>query len=86
VADRHVAFKRPQLLLVEDLADEAGIAQGRDMPALAGGDARGLLAAVLKRVEGEIGQAGDIVSGRVYAEDAALIAWPIAVDQRPLGQ
>ena len=51
VADRHVALQRPQLLLVEDLGDEARVAQRGDVAALAGGDPGRLLAAVLERVE-----------------------------------
>ena len=46
---------------------------------LAHGDARGLLAAVLEGVEREVGEAGNVVLGRVYAKDAALIARPVAV-------
>ena len=79
VADRHVALQRPQLLLVEDLGDEAGVAQGGDVAALAGRDPGRLLAAVLQRVEPEVGEAGDVVAGRVYAEDAALVTRPVAV-------
>src|SRR6476620_8807921 len=55
VADRHVAFQRTQLLLVEDLGDEAGLAHRRDHPALTGGDPGRLLAPVLQRVEPEVG-------------------------------
>ena len=84
VADRHVALQRLQLLLVEDLGDEAGIAQGGDVAALAGGDPGRLLAAVLQRVEAEVGEPGDVVPGCVYAKDAALVARPIAVG-KPLG-
>jgi hypothetical protein len=86
VADRHVPLERAQLLLVEDLADQAGVAHRGDVAALAGGDARRLLAAVLERVEPEVGEASDVVSGREHAEDAALIAGTLAVDQRPLSQ
>ena len=85
VADRHVALQRPQLLLVEDLGDEAAVAQGGDVAALAGGDPGRLLAAVLQRVEAEVGEAGDVVPGCVYAEDPAFVARAIAVDRRPLG-
>ena len=74
VADRHVALQRPQLLLVEDLGDEAGVAHRGDVAALAGGDPGRLLAAVLERVEAEVGEAGDVVPGCVYAEDAAFVA------------
>jgi hypothetical protein len=41
-------------------------------------DARGLLTAVLERVEGEVREAGDIRAWGVDAEDAALVAWSIA--------
>ena len=74
VADRHVALERPQLLLVEDLGDEPEVAQRGDVAALAGGDPGRLLAAVLERVEAEVGEAGDVVPGRVDAEDAAFVA------------
>ena len=84
VADRHVALERLQLLLVEDLGDEAGVAQRGDVAALAGGDPGRLLAAMLKRVEAEVGEPGDVVPGRVYAEHAALVARSLAVDGRPL--
>ena len=86
VADRHVARQRPQLLLVEDLGDEAGVAHRRDVAALAGGDAGRLLAAVLQRVEAEVGEAGDVVAGCVYAEHPAFVARAVAVDRVPLGQ
>ena len=79
VADRHVALQRAQLLLVEDLVDEALVAHGHDVAALGGGDARRLLAAVLERVEREVGEPGDVVLGRVDAEDAALVARAVAV-------
>src|SRR5215469_8924339 len=74
----------PQLLLVEDLGDEAGVAQGGDHPALAGGDPGRLLAAVLQRVEAEVGQAGDVVPRCVYAEDAAFLPRPLAIEAEPL--
>ena len=79
VADRHVAVERPQLLLVEDLGDEPGVAQRGDVAALAGGDPGRLLAAVLERVEGEVGEPGDVVARRVHAEHAALVARAVAV-------
>jgi uncharacterized repeat protein (TIGR01451 family) len=86
VADRHVALQRAQLLLVEDLGDEAGVAHRRDVAALAGGDPGRLLTAVLQRVEAEVGEAGDVVAGRVYAEDAAFLARRIAIYRLPLGR
>ena len=65
VAERHLARQRAQLLLVEDLADEAEVAQGHDVAVLGGGDARRLLPAVLKRVQREVREAGDVVLGGV---------------------
>ena len=79
VADRHVAVERAELLLVEDLRDEPGVAERRDVPALARGDPGRLLAAVLERVEGEVGELRDLGAGRVHAEDAALVARAVAV-------
>ena len=79
VADRHVAVERAQLLLVEDLGDEPGVAQGRDVPALAAGDAGRLLAAVLERVEREVGEPGHVVAGGVDPEHPALVARTVAI-------
>jgi hypothetical protein len=86
VADCHVALQRPQLLLVEDLGDEAGVPQGGDVAALAGGDPGRLLAAVLQRVEAEVGEARDVVPGCVYAKHPALVAGAVAVAENRLGQ
>ena len=79
VADRHVAVERAQLLLVEDLRDEPGVAQRGDVAALARRDPGRLLAAVLERVEREVGELRDLLAGRVHAEDAALVARAVAV-------
>ena len=79
MADRQLALKRPQLLLVEDLGDEADVAHGHDPAVLADGDARRLLAAVLKRVQGEVREPGDVVLRRIDTEDAALVARPVAI-------
>ena len=76
--DRHVAVQRAQLLLVEDLADQALVAHGHDVAALGDGDARGLLPTVLEGVEGEVGETGDIRALGVDAEDAALVARSVA--------
>ena len=79
VADRHVAVERAELLLVEDLGDETRVAKRGDVTALARGDPGRLLAAVLERVEREVGELRDLRAGRVHAEDAALVARTIAV-------
>ena len=60
-----------QLALVEDLRDEPHVADGEHAAAVADGDARALLPAVLERVEREVGEPGDVAAGRVDAEDAA---------------
>src|SRR6185437_15595033 len=74
------ADQRAKLVLVEHLRDQALVADGHDLPAAWGrGDPGRLLAAVLKREQGEVGDAGDVVSRRKYAEDAALVARAIAM-------
>ena len=80
MANRHVPLQRAQLLLVEDLVDEALVAHGHDVAVLGRGDAGGLLAAVLERVEPEVREPRDLVAGGTDAEDAALVARAIAVD------
>ena len=78
VPDRHVTRQGEELLLVEDLAHQAQVAQGHDVAVARAGDARGLLAAVLERVEREVGQPRNVVLGRVYPEDPALVARAVA--------
>ena len=73
-----LALERAQLLLVEDLVDEALVAHGHDVAVLGGRDAGRLLAAVLERVEREVGQPRDLVLRREYAEDAALVTGSFA--------
>jgi hypothetical protein len=70
--------ERAQLLLVEDLVDEALLAHRHDVAALGDGDACRLLPAVLEGLEGEVGEAGDIRALRVDAEHAALVARSVA--------
>src|SRR5215211_7799675 len=79
VADRHVAGERPKFLLIEDLRDEPQLAHRGDVSALAGGDPRRLLPAVLERVQPEIAETGYVPAGCVYAEDPAFIARAIAI-------
>ncbi len=57
--------------LVEDLGDEAHVLVDEDLLAVARRDARRLLAAVLQRVEPEVGELGDLLAGRPDTEDAA---------------
>ena len=83
VPDRDLAAERAQLLLVEDLVDEAEVAQGHDVPAyVRGGDAGGFLPAMLQCVQREVGQAGDVVAGRIDPEHSALVTRPLAAIER----
>ena len=62
-------------MLGEDLADEAEVASRDDVPVTVGrGDPGRLLAAVLQRVEREVRQARDRVSGGIDPENAAFVA------------
>ena len=79
VADGQVAAQRAQVVLLEDLRDEAERALRDDGAAAVGrGDARRLLAAVLERVQGEVREARDVVLGGEDPEDAALVARSVA--------
>ena len=57
VADRDVAGERLQVLLVEDLRDEAHVAEHGQAAAVGDGDPGRLLAAVLEREQAEVGRA-----------------------------
>ena len=74
VADGDVAGKVAEVVLLEDLGDEAHAAVHVDAEAVGGGDAGALLAAVLQGVDAVEGDAGYVFIGCVDAEDAALLA------------
>ena len=78
MGDGHVPLQRAQLLLVEDLVDEALVAHRHDVAALGRRDSRGLLSAMLKGVESEVREARDVMPGGIDAEHAALVARPVA--------
>ena len=59
-ADRGVAVEAAELLLVEDLRDEAHVAEDRQPPAVRDGDPGRLLAAMLEREEPEVRDARDV--------------------------
>ena len=85
VADGEAAAQRAQVVLLEDLRDEAEGALGDDVAAVVRrGDAGRLLPAVLERVEREVGEARDVVLGTVDPEDAALVAGPVALVEERL--
>ena len=73
VADRDMAPQARQGRLVEDLGDQAEVLVDDDPVAVADRDAGGLLAAVLQRVQAEVGQLGDLLAGRPDPEHAALV-------------
>ena len=79
VSDRHLARERLQAPLVEHLGDEAHVALGGDVTALRGRDAGRFLAAVLERVEREVGEPGDVLLRCVDAEHAALVARAVTI-------
>ena len=71
VADRHLAGEAAELLLAEDLGDEAHVAKSGDTALVRDRDPGRLLAAVLQREEPEVREARDVAVGSVDAEDAA---------------
>ena len=87
MADRHLAAQAAQLLLGEDLRDEAHVAKHGQALAVGHRDAGRLLSAVLEREEGEVGEAGDVALGRVDPEDAAhQSATPASYASRRVGE
>ena len=77
--DGQVAAQRAQVVLLEDLRDEAEGALRDDGAAAVGrGDARRFLAPVLERVQREVREARDVVLGGEDPEDAALVARSVA--------
>ena len=77
--DGDVALHRGQRLLVEDLADQPEILEHQHLRPVGDRDARGLLAAMLQRVEAEVGQFGDLLSGGPDAEYAAFFTGRILI-------
>ena len=69
VADRELAGKRLQLLLVEDLRDEAHVADDRHPARVGHRDPRRLLPAVLEREQAEVRETRDVPLLRTDAED-----------------
>src|SRR4029453_5913583 len=76
VADRDLPVQAAQFLLVEDLCDEAEVAQDSQASRVGDRDPPGFLAAVLEREESEVGDARDVAAGRADAEHAAHQAPP----------
>ena len=68
VADCDLALEAAQVLLVEDLGDEAHVAQDGEPAGVRDGDARGLLPAVLEREQPEEGDARHVALRGADAE------------------
>jgi hypothetical protein len=88
VADRDLALQPAQVLLGEDLRDEAHVAQDGQPATVGDGDAGRFLPSVLKREQPEIRDAGNVTLRGANAEDAAhldghLVGLPQLVDQDP---
>ena len=86
MADGVLAAQALEHLLVEHLADETEVLDDRDLAVVGHGDAGALLAAVLQGIEPEEGQARDVESRRVDAEDAAAVVETIVVQNARFGQ
>lgn len=86
MADRQVALERLQRGLVEDLRDQAHVLVDQDLAAVADRDAGRLLAAVLQRVETEVGQLGDVLPRSPDTEDATGVLWSAFVGVEVVSQ
>ena len=80
--DRDVAAQAGQRRLVEDLRHQAEILVDHHAGAVAHRDAGRLLAAVLQRVQTEVGELRHLFAGGPDPEDAALVlrAGPLGVE------
>ena len=79
--DRHVAGERLEAPLVEHRGNQAQLTPRGDVPALAGRDAGRLLAAVLERIEREIGEPRNVQLRGVDTEYPALVAGTLTLAQ-----
>ncbi len=77
---RAVALQPRERLLVEDLAHQPQSLVQREARAVAGGDSGRLLAAVLQRVQANVGEAGHRVARGVDADHAALLARAVGIE------
>ena len=68
MSDRHIAWKAREVFLLEGLAHKAHCGVHPDVPAIAGGDSRALLASVLKRVQPEECDPGHILPRRIDSD------------------
>ena len=85
VADGQKALQPSQLVLVEDVGDEAHVFHHHDPVAVAGGHAGGLLAPVLQGVQAVVGQVGDVGSRGEHPEDPTGLSRGLVGDTRVIG-
>ena len=70
MADRRVTLQAAQLLLGEDLGDEAHVSQHGETALVGDGDSGRLLPAMLQREQAEVRDARYVTIGGANAEDA----------------
>ena len=70
---RHMAREHGEVAFLEDLGDEPEVFVDGDAVVVSHGDARALLAAVLQRLQPEVGHAAHLLAWRVDAEDGAFL-------------
>ena len=85
MTDGDVAVQRLKTGFVEHLRDQAHVLVDHDVAAIADGDASGLLAAVLKCIEAEIGELGYLITGSPDSEDATGILWAFLAWEQVVG-
>ena len=80
MADRHLALERAQRVLIEDLRNKTLVPYGQNVPAPRRRRyARRLLSPMLECEQRKIREASDVVIGTIDPEDAALVAWSVAM-------
>ena len=79
------ALQRVQRGLVEDLGDQAHVLVDQDLLAVADRDSRRLLAAVLQRVEAEVGELGDFLAGAQTPKTPHASWGPLSLGSRGRG-
>mgnify|MGYP007091948020 CR=1 FL=1 len=72
--------------VIDGAGQVGGVDRVEDLLAVADGDARGFLAAVLQRVEAEVGQLGDVLARRPDAEDTAGVLGSLFTGEQVVGQ
>ena len=73
MADGDMPPQRVERGLVEHLRDQAEVLVDQHRRAVADRDAGRLLATMLKRIEAEVGELGDLLAGGPDAEDSARV-------------